>query len=102
MSIATAEIGRARIGWEEPLKALNYNSENEVKGAFGALLRDDYYPGDIGFDPLGLKPTDAKEFAEIQTKELQNGRLAMLAAIGMIVQEQITHDTIFGTLKSFF
>merc|ERR1712238_196405 len=55
--------------------------------------------GDIGFDPLGLKPSDAKEFADIQTKELQNGRLAMLAAIGMIVQEQITHDTIFGTLK---
>ena len=30
--------------------------------------------GDIGFDPLGLKPTDADKFAQIQTKELQNGR----------------------------
>ena len=30
--------------------------------------------GDCGFDPLGLKPTDPKEFAEMQTKELNNGR----------------------------
>jgi len=101
-SILAAELNRAKSGWEEPVKAMSYNSDNEIKGTFGALLRDDYYPGDIGFDPLGLKPSDAKEFADIQTKELQNGRLAMLAAIGMIVQEQITHDKIFGTLKSFF
>ena len=36
------------------------------------------YPGDVGFDPLGLKPKDADEFATMATKELQNGRLAML------------------------
>merc|ERR1711865_2866 len=99
-SILTAELGRASIGWVEPIKAMNTNSDNEVKGAFGALLKGKYYPGDIGFDPLGLKPTDPKEFAEIQTKELQNGRLAMIAAFGMIVQEQVTHDTIVGTLKT--
>jgi hypothetical protein len=77
---------------------MNYNSDNDIKGTFGALLRDDYYPGDIGFDPLGLKPTDPKEYAEMQTKELNNGRLAMLAAIGMIVQEQVTHSTLLSTL----
>jgi hypothetical protein len=94
-SILTAEIGRAKIGWEEPMKAMEFNQANEVKGTFGALLRRNYYPGDIGFDPLGLKPTSPQEFAEMQTKELNNGRLAMLAAIGMIVQEQVTHHTIF-------
>ena len=94
-SIATAELSRANIGWVDPVKAMNYNSENEIKGTFGAVLEDNYYPGDIGFDPLGLKPTDPKEFAEMQTKELNNGRLAMLAAIGMIVQEQVTHSTLF-------
>ena len=26
-------------------------------------LEDKYYPGDIGFDPAGLKPSDPKEFA---------------------------------------
>ena len=51
------------------------------------LLRSDYIPGDIGFDPLGLKPTDEEEFRIMQTKELQNGRLAMLAATGFMAQE---------------
>jgi hypothetical protein len=94
-SIATAELGRANIGWVDPVKAMKYNSENEIKGTFGAVLKSNYYPGDIGFDPLGLKPSDPAEFAEMQTKELNNGRLAMLAAIGMIVQEQVTHHTLF-------
>ncbi len=52
-------------------------------------LKDTYYPGDVGFDPLNLKPTDADEFATMQTKELQNGRLAMLGAAGMIAQELV-------------
>ena len=94
-SILTSELGRANIGWVEPIKAMKYNQENDIKGTFGAVLRANYYPGDIGFDPLGLKPSDPKEFAEMQTKELNNGRLAMLAAIGMIVQEQVTHSTLF-------
>ena len=59
-------------------------------------LQDGYYPGDIGFDPLGLKPAGAAEFAEMQTKELQNGRLAMLASMGFIVQEQVDEQTILG------
>ena len=94
-SIATAELGRAKIGWENPKTAMSYNYENGETGAFGALLRKQYYPGDIGFDPLGLKPSDPKEFAEMQNKELNNGRLAMLAAMGMIVQEQVTHQQLF-------
>lgn len=94
-SIMTAELGRANIGWVEPIKAMNYNQENKIKGTFGAVLRKNYYPGDIGFDPLGLKPTDPKEFAEMQTKELNNGRLAMIAAFGMLTQEQVTHHALF-------
>merc|ERR1711998_453199 len=42
-------------------------------------IRSDHEPGDLGFDPLGLKPTDP-ELKEMQTKELNNGRLAMIAA----------------------
>jgi len=92
--IATSELGRAATGWEAPVDALEKNKDVEGK-TWLSKLNDDYYPGDIGFDPLGLKPTDAAEFAEIQTKELQNGRLAMIAAMGMIVQEQVSGAPLF-------
>lgn len=93
-AIATAEIGRAKIGWEQPVEAIKKNIDVEGK-TWLSKLNDNYYPGDIGFDPLGLKPTDGEEFAEMQTKELQHGRLAMLGAIGMIVQEQVTGAPLF-------
>merc|ERR1711924_80697 len=63
------------------------------------VLNEDYYPGDVGFDPLGLKPTDPAEFAEMQTKELQNGRMGMLAAAGFLAQELVNHKPILETLK---
>ena len=58
-------------------------------------MRLDHEAGDLGFDPMGLKPTDPKEFAEMQTKELNNGRLAMIAIAGMVVQEGVTGAKLF-------
>jgi len=51
--------------------------------------------GDLGFDPLGAKPTDPQELKALQTKELNNGRLAMLAAAGVMAQELVTGQSIF-------
>ena len=76
--IGAAETRRAETGWVDP---------SDVPVDQPGLLRDDYSPGDIGFDPLGLKPTDPEEFNTMATKELQNGRLAMLAAAGFMAQE---------------
>merc|ERR1712159_95484 len=89
-TIALCELYRSLVGWVPPPKVEKY---------FGGELNLDYYPGDIGFDPLGLKPTDPAEFAEMQTKELQNGRLAMLAAMGFLAQELVNHKPILETLK---
>jgi hypothetical protein len=58
-------------------------------------MRLDHQPGDLGFDPLGLKPTNPAELAEMQTKELNNGRLAMLAIAGMVAQEGVTGAKLF-------
>ena len=63
-------------------------------------IRTDHTPGELSlgkcFDPLGLKPTDATELLAMQNKELNNGRLAMIAAAGMIFQETfVTHDKLF-------
>lgn len=58
-------------------------------------IRLDHTPGDLGFDPLGLKPTDPAELLAMQNKELNNGRLAMIAIAGMIVQEGVTGSKLF-------
>ena len=61
-AIALAEAWRIGVGWAPP------RSEN-----FNQLLNE-YDMGELGFDPLGLCPTDPKEKYDMQTKELNNGR----------------------------
>jgi hypothetical protein len=80
IGIGASEQKRATIGWVEP--------ENVPVDQPG-LLRDGYLPGDIGFDPLNLKPEDEEEFRLMQTKELQNGRVAMIATAGFMAQELV-------------
>merc|ERR1712187_1032935 len=55
----------------------------------------DRVPGDFNWDPLGLKPKDPAAFKEMQNKEINNGRLAMLAAIGIVAQEIVTGKHVF-------
>jgi hypothetical protein len=52
-------------------------------------------PGDIGFDPLGLKPKKEADLLELQNKEILNGRLAMIAAAGIVSQELVTGQKVF-------
>ncbi|KAL9181924.1 hypothetical protein ACHAXT_012267 [Thalassiosira profunda] len=85
--IGSLEWNRALRGFAKPEGEFSFQQ-----------LKEDYYPGDIGFDPLGLKPEDPEEYAAIQTKELQNGRLAMLGAAGMIAQELVNGEEIFVNL----
>merc|ERR1719352_556991 len=58
-------------------------------------IKEDHMPGDLGFDPLGLKPKDEDELVEMQTKELNNGRLAMIAIAGMVAQELVSGQKLF-------
>ena len=53
------------------------------------------FPGDLGFDPLRLRPSSEAELLEMQTKELNNGRSAMLGILGMVVQELVTGSKLF-------
>jgi len=93
IGIGAAEVNRALAGWEKPGDA----------GGWPGKLQPNYYPGDIGFDPLGLKPTGSfEEFAEMSTKELQHGRVAMLAAAGFIAQELVNEKGIFENIGSLF
>jgi hypothetical protein len=88
VAIGVIETSRALVGWTNP---------DEVLGT-KRTLKSSYYPGDIKFDPLTLKPSDAEEFAEMSTKELQNGRLAMLGIAGLVAQELVNGKEIFVNL----
>jgi len=83
LGIGIAESLRIQKGWANP-----YEKMENVQA-----LKEDYYPGDLDFDPLGLKPEDPAEFREMQEKELSHGRLAMLAAAGFMAQEAVTGNT---------
>ena len=81
-AIFLSEFTRARIGWEEPDTAMR-------------TLRVGYSPGDLEFDPLGVMPKEPAAFKAMQDKELNNGRLAMIAVAGMTVQELVTGGKLF-------
>merc|ERR1719201_277986 len=82
--IGGAEQTRIAKGWQK--------LDPETSTASQAL-REGYYPGDLGFDPLGLKPSDPTEFRLMQEKELSHCRLAMIAAAGFLAQEAVTGQT---------
>merc|ERR1711904_156660 len=60
---------------QDPIFSQNKLPEHEVG-----------YPGGI-FDPLGLAKGN---FQELKGKEIKNGRLAMVAFVGFLAQEQLT------------
>jgi light-harvesting complex I chlorophyll a/b binding protein 1 len=66
-------------GWESPL----------VKPF---ALKDDYQPGDFELT-LGVNESS---MGEQMDKELNNGRLAMVGVLGMMVQELVTQQQLFS------
>jgi len=58
-------------------------------------IRSDHPPGDLRFDPLGLRPTDPAARTEMETKELNHGRAAMIGIAGMVAQELATGRKLF-------
>jgi len=84
-AIGAAEQFRAEKGWVDPAKT-RVDSPGQLEAQ--------YIPGDLGFDPLGLMPEREEDVVLMQTKELQHGRLAMIAAAGMMAQELVDHKGI--------
>ena len=75
-----SEITSLLKGWENP--AVNL-----------FRLKEDYQPGDLGFDVWS--PEDPN-IGSLMDKELNNGRLAMIGIVGMMIQELVTHKQLFS------
>lgn len=73
-----AEFGSMIRGWKNP-----YTNPFELK--------EDYQPGDFGFKIN----RDLESSKDLLNKELNNGRMAMMGAIGMIAQELISDKQLF-------
>ena len=64
---------------------------------------DDYIPGDLGFDPLGLYTGKAPEVQRsLELKELNNGRLAMLAITYYALEEFVTKASVVNDTPLLF
>jgi len=85
----------AVVGVISLIEIFSVFSFNSPFGGEMFSIRTDFESGDLGFDPLRLKPESAEEFKEMQTKELNNGRLAMIAVAGMVCQELATGAKLF-------
>ncbi len=70
-----SEFRSMQLGWEDPKKPFT--------------IKEDYQPGDFGFGIWDRTNVD------LMDKELNNGRLAMIAVLGFIVQELVTGHKIF-------
>jgi len=57
--------------------------------------QDGKLPGDYSFDPLNIRPKNDDAWLEMQNKEINNGRLAMIAVIGIIGKELMTGEKVF-------
>jgi len=87
IAIGIAESYRVAIAFASPTESENFNQ-----------LKEEYNMGQVGFDPLGLAPTDPEELKELQTKELNNGRLAMISIAAFVAEELVSGQEIFEHL----
>ena len=62
----------------------------------------DYFPGNLGFDPLGLYPSEKAGQVRMQLAEIKHGRTAMIGVTGFAFQEYATQIGVVDQTPLFF
>jgi len=63
---------------------------------------DDYFPGNIGFDPLNLFPPDKEGREKMKLAEIKHGRVAMLGVVGYVWEEYVTNMAVVDDTPILF
>jgi hypothetical protein len=74
----------------------------DVYGISKAKNDPSYSAGNLGFDPLGLYPKSKDAQFRMQTTEIKNGRLAMIAITAFAVQEWVSQFGVVVETPIFF
>mmetsp|Transcript_28584 Transcript_28584/g.40729 ORF Transcript_28584/g.40729 Transcript_28584/m.40729 type:complete len:386 (+) Transcript_28584:20-1177(+) len=93
----SAEIFALKRNWTR-WRRNEYNHQFDHNIGIGNL-KESYSNGDYGFDPLKLLPEDEENRLFVIESELNNGRLAMMAFIGMLGQEYLTGVPVIASLQ---
>ncbi|KAL7460730.1 hypothetical protein ACHAXS_001174 [Conticribra weissflogii] len=81
-AFAPSQVGRSSVALNEMSKSIPFLTVPEKL--------DGSMPGDMGFDPMGLSDIQT-DLRYARWGELKNGRVAMLAVLGMVWQEYGPH-----------
>lgn len=73
---------------------LEGNAMNSGNVFWNSEKPEGYIPGDLGFDPLGLYNKRGNDKKSMQTAEIKNGRLAMMAITSYVIQELVTQSPV--------
>ena len=91
---------RPSRAWVAPRSPFLYPQAENTKAQ---VAPEDWIPGYYGFDPLnivgGMSPLAIKN---MQAKEINNGRLAMVAVVAYVVQEAMTGEPVTSVSEQFF
>lgn len=63
---------------------------------------EDYFPGNLGFDPLGLFPPDREGRENMKLAEIKHGRVAMLGVVGYVFEEYFTEKAVVDDTPVLF
>jgi len=73
-----------------------------VRRSRQASAGEEYTPGDLGFDPFGLYPTNEDDKKNMQLAEIKHGRVAMMAIVAFALQESISEMGVVDETPFFF